>query len=696
MSESKITMDQDEIAALMKSGIERGLREVRRNYRSRRLKEEDPSPSRMAVVSNKILKALRKFYNDNRATFKSPQQARALQLIVEGKTDVLAILPTGGGKSLLFFLPTLLEPDMTTVVIVPLIAVMQDLRDRCVKAKISCANWDPHSRYGERCNLLFVAVEHAVQPAFRDHLQVMYGMRILKRIVMDEVHVALTHRDFRPDMEKLILTLRTVPVQVALLTATMPPGMEWELRIALACVIWEVVRAETMRPEIGYEVVEVDEEEDTLDVEIAFRIKAEMRKWSRNERGELNGNERGIVYCLQKKWAEDLCKFLNAELGEDICDVYHADLSTEVRAAVYREWQEGTIKILVATSALGLGIDYSHVRFVIHQGQSRSLMDFSQESGRGGRDGEEARSVIFTSKEMRAKCAWMEKKEHEWAGHLTGGFKAMGEWVAGKMMNGVKQCRRVGLGSHMDGIGTNCLSMRDCVLCDICEEAMDKITEIESEGEGESGVWSEIEIENDDCSENGHETDGDEMDIDGGEMWSQSTIDGLQENLITGNTETQWQVHTAIKIREMMSVFHKRCVLCWVREISAKHILKDCRVMPGKCLRCQNEDHSLKECVDVMYKGGSCCWKCGLPQMLGENYIHGDMRIGACEEGWRDKMFPLCYYLWRKSGWRERLESHFRREWTEEGFREWICMIDRGITNGVRIMLWIWDEIENK
>ena len=84
-------------------------------------------------------------------------------------------------------------------------------------------------------------------------------------------------------------------------------------------------------------MMEVNEEEDDLNVEIAFRIKKEMRKWSRGRNEELNENERGIVYCLQKDWTKDLCKFLNAEIGEEICDVYHADLSKEVRTAVYRE-----------------------------------------------------------------------------------------------------------------------------------------------------------------------------------------------------------------------------------------------------------------------------------------------------------------------------------------------------------------------
>lgn len=94
---------------------------------------------------------------------------------------------------------------MTTAVIVPLIAVMNYLRDRYVKAEISWAMWDPDNRSRERWDLLFVAVEHAVEPAFLNHLQIMYGMGIYKRIIMDEVHVSLTHRDFRPDMEKLFI-----------------------------------------------------------------------------------------------------------------------------------------------------------------------------------------------------------------------------------------------------------------------------------------------------------------------------------------------------------------------------------------------------------------------------------------------------------------------------------------------------------
>ena len=182
-----------------------------------------------------------------------------------------------------------------------------------------------------------------------------------------------------------------------------------------------------------------------------------------------------------------------------------------------------------------------------------------------------------------------------------------------------------------------------------------------------------------------------EMNVEesGNEIWSESTIDGLEENMIVADQEKRWQVDTAIKIREMMSVFYKRCVLCWVNKISAKHELSDCKEMPGKCSRCQSKGHSVRGCVPARYMGGNCCWKCGLPQKLGRVHIHGEMSIGACETGYMDKMFPLCWYLWRKTSWKLRLEAHFHQEWSEDEFREWICRIDRGLTNGVRVMLWV-------
>jgi superfamily II DNA helicase RecQ len=204
---------------------------------------------------------------------------------------------------MLFFLLALMEPNVTTGIL-PLIEVMVDVRSRCIAAEISCSVWDLKNPLMVDTNLLLVAVEHAVEPRFRDHLPILYSAGRLKRIVMDEVHVALTRRSFRPGMRKLSV-LRCVPVPALLLTATLPVWTENQLRTAIASEApWQVVRPETTRKEIGYEVIEVDEEENPLDVEIAFRVKAEMERWR-------YGKETGIIYCLRRNWAEDLKELMD-------------------------------------------------------------------------------------------------------------------------------------------------------------------------------------------------------------------------------------------------------------------------------------------------------------------------------------------------------------------------------------------------
>ena len=363
-----------------------------------------------------------------------------------------------------------------------------------------------------------------------------------------------------------------------------------------------------------------------------------------------------------------------------VCSVYHADFSKEKRKAIYREWKKGTIRVLIATSALGLGIDYGQVRFVFHQGQSRSLMDFSQESGRAGRDGKEAHSVIFTSKEMREKCEWIEEKETEWTGHLTGGFKAMKDWVAGRKVDGVKECRRIGLGLYMDGKGTNCLSLGECVWCDICSELM---TMSESDGSDESNELAE----SDELSE---------MNVDSyTEGWDEDMMDLLNENMITADQTQRQQVSEAMEIKEMMDVFRKRCVVCWMNDISAGHAIENCQEMWGNCTRCLSKDHAVRGCARRKYTGGYCCFKCGMPQKLKKVHIHGIIATGTCEDGYMDKLPPLCWYLWRKSKWRVQLETHFQREWSEPEFEEWICRIENEMTNGTRVMLWMWNLKEN-
>jgi len=121
------------------------------------------------------------------------------------------------------------------------------------------------------------------------------------------------------------------------------------------------------------------------------------------------------------------------------------------------KWKQGDLKILIATSALGAGLDYGAVRFVVHQGFAQRMIDFCQESGRAGRDGKAAESVVFFWKGFEKEVEWIKQE----------GKVEMLEWVK------MEGCRRKALSVYLHGFGEDCMCRRDAALCDNCEKAMD-------------------------------------------------------------------------------------------------------------------------------------------------------------------------------------------------------------------------------
>ena len=596
------------------------------------------------ISSAKLLSTLRSFQKDQNARFKSEEQRRGVEAVLNRQKDVLVILPTGGGKTLVYLLPTLLEKGRTTVVVIPMIAVMQDLIDRCNKSNISVAEWSSASTtMSTTASLLLVSVEQATESSFHNHLHALHDSRRLSRIVLDECHTPLTQGSFRLCMQDLV-DRWAVDVPLLLLTATGPPFMETRLRDALGCrSSLEVIRARTRRQEISYEVIEMenDEKEEDLEIEISSRVRAKLA-------GLKNKADRGLVYCLTKEWAERLKNQINEDEGDTIAEVYHSQMSREVREGIYRDWKKGKFKVLVATSALGMGVDYAHVRFVFHQGQSHSLMDFSQESGRAGRDGKRAESIVVTSKRFRRDCEWMkEKGGAEW--------QSMEDWVEGKV------CRKWMLGEYMDGVGkgVSCLDGGDCGLCDICSGQMAEA----------GGMTME---------------------------WELPTVgESVRTNVSTSRMDGRERTDVAMRIKELIDEMRGRCALCWSHGRREKHELHHCGYAYGHCLRCLDKGHKIRDCVKINFPRGKACFRCGFPQKLGGQHIHGEVRTGTCEPGLEDTVGPVCWSSWRDSQTRARMEREFGRTWTVDEFREWMGRVEsKGVTNGVLLLLWLWEERE--
>ena len=225
--------------------------------------------------------------------------------------------------------------------------------------------------FARSVQVLIVGVEHAVMPEFQQHLVHLESAEKLGRIVLDECHVVVTQRSFRGVVRRLGGVLRCVDVPLVLLTATLPVEMEERVRFVLGCEKLRIIRSCEERKELRYSVHDVTRSVAPmrdLNREIGKLLRVEMVTWDEDDRG--------IVYCLQRKWAENLAEYVNEKWGEEICGVYHSDMDRKERERMLLGWKRGEYLWLAATSALSVGIDYQEVRMVIHQGFGRSMIDY--------------------------------------------------------------------------------------------------------------------------------------------------------------------------------------------------------------------------------------------------------------------------------------------------------------------------------
>ncbi|MAY27307.1 MAG: DNA helicase RecQ [Polycyclovorans sp.] len=300
--------------------------------------------------------------------------------------DVLAVMPTGGGKSLCFQLPALLLPGLTLVVS-PLIALMQDqvrlLRANGIEAGL--LNSAQTATEAAACfraieegrlKLLYVAPERLLMTGFLERLR---QMAAISQVVIDEAHcVSDWGHDFRPEYRRLASVRERLPeVPILGFTATATPAVRDDIVNQLQ--LREPARhvASFDRPNLYWSV-------ETKDRGSYDRLLARARK---------GGS--GIVYCLSRKRVDDIAARLLADGIEAL--PYHAGLNAAQRNHNQSEFIRDAAQVMVATVAFGMGINKPDVRWVVHFDLPRSLEAYYQEGGRAGRDGEPGECVLYFS-----------------------------------------------------------------------------------------------------------------------------------------------------------------------------------------------------------------------------------------------------------------------------------------------------------
>ncbi|HAU81719.1 MULTISPECIES: DNA helicase RecQ [Gammaproteobacteria] len=313
--------------------------------------------------------------------FRGPQQA-IVEHVAAGN-DALVLMPTGGGKSLCYQVPSLLR-DGTGIVISPLIALMQDqveaLRQLGVRAEYLNSTLDGETAarverelLAGELDMLYVAPERLLTGRF---LSLLSRSRIAL-FAIDEAHcVSQWGHDFRPEYRQLtVLHERWPDVPRIALTATADPPTQREIAERLDLTNAQHFVSSFDRPNIRYTVVQKDN---------AKRQLLDFLKVHRQEAG--------IVYCMSRRKVEETAEFLCKE-GMNALP-YHAGLPAEVRAANQRRFLREDGIVMCATIAFGMGIDKPDVRFVAHTDLPKSMEGYYQETGRAGRDGEPAEAWL--------------------------------------------------------------------------------------------------------------------------------------------------------------------------------------------------------------------------------------------------------------------------------------------------------------
>jgi ATP-dependent DNA helicase RecQ len=326
-----------------------------------------------------LLALLRQYWPHK--TFR-PQQEEIIRSILEGR-DTIALLPTGGGKSLCYQLPALIRPGLCLVVS-PLVALMKDQTDTLRRRNITAFSLHAGLNRkevvatlklaaGSNCKLLYVSPERLESSLLLEWLPALN----VSMIAVDEAHcVSQWGYDFRPPYLRIAALRDHLPaVPVIALTASATTDVLEDIGDKLRLQEPSIFRLPFARPNLSYSFFRVDNKVTRI-TEILNRVAGSS-----------------IVYCRTRQTTREISEWL---LRQGIsAAAYHAGLTQDERTQRQEDWLKDKVRVIVSTNAFGMGIDKAAVRTVIHADVPESVESYYQEAGRAGRDGEKAYAILL-------------------------------------------------------------------------------------------------------------------------------------------------------------------------------------------------------------------------------------------------------------------------------------------------------------
>lgn len=389
-------------------------------------------------------------------TFRKGQRG-IIESIVSSR-DTMAVMPTGGGKSLCYQLPAVVTGRLV-VVISPLIALMQDqvrsLKNLGVPAGCLHSGQtldDKRAVFGAiragGTYVLYLSPERVQKPGFVDWIKT----QDVAMFAIDEAHcVSQWGPDFRPDYAKLKMLREWKPsVPILALTASATPTVLEDIIYTLGLKTPDRHIRGFYRPNLFYQVSVCENDEEKLEF-----LKAALRKTPEG---------RILIYCGTRTSAEELSKHLSGEFEK--VGYYHAGLSADDRTEAQGKVNRGETRILCATNAFGMGIDYPDVRLVVHHQMPANVESFYQEMGRAGRDGQMSRCLLLYSKRDKGLQSFFIQQSKAEARVISSKWRALDAMTA---FSEGGECRHAGILTYFK----DAERITACGHCDICKPDSD-------------------------------------------------------------------------------------------------------------------------------------------------------------------------------------------------------------------------------
>lgn len=552
------------------------------------------------------------------ATVRDSMQRDALRLLASSQPEIVLVMPTGSGKSLLYMVMSVLNAAEVTIVIMPLVALRQDLIRRCTEKTLPYWHYRSRDRMLERLHavpsLVLVDVEEAVTPSFNTFAKQLLDTGRLDRIVIDEAHLILTAADYREHLG-LLAILRQIACPLVCLTATLPPYGELDLKQALFLTYPVIYRASSDRPNLEYCVqtigpLRMDEPKESPSREeiLVTAVEEVYRKDSQTwHSGGSHPTARSLFYVRSR----NLGTLLARRLG---CDFYHAQLNPVDRISLLTAWYQAIRSpYLVATNALGAGLDYPSIRMVVHVDAPSGLVDYGQETGRAGRDGLHA--TCLTILPPKWSINWDRRYRSDF---LQEDGAQMGDFLR------TSECLRQRLTFYLDGAlegrhGIHC-SQADGIPRVACSSCRRKAEEPRTTPSTQAQIGSgQVESSSPALPKHDDEESQEDTDDDTGAC-SPTTVSSDEEPL---QEEETWNAVNYIRQLAIMTdaetqAFYERRLAAWGRAciLCSFHTHQRTSFPHRDCMQGRYSEALGDFRRGVRFEHGIGCFACGQPSVL--------------------------------------------------------------------------------